>query len=155
MKAALILMNDDSAWVVILPDRYPPNKAFDHTSCAEMQHGITTRFQNALQRIGGQRPAARFRVFCLIHDLEVLLLAAEESLMSLCELSQPKWMKPVEDQNHHTPPKRLVEKLIPGYQATIDGPRVLAAADYRVIAERCPNGFGRFVEFLESIRSTG
>jgi hypothetical protein len=153
VKAAHILMNDQDAWVVILPDLYPPNKAFTHTSCAEMQDGITARFADTLARSGGQRAAERFRVFCLIHDLEVLLLAAEELLMGLCNLTRPEWVKPVEDQNHHTPPKRIVEKLIPRYQPTVDGPRVLASADYRVIAERCPNGFGRFVAFLESVTS--
>ncbi len=154
VKAAHIVMNDADTWVVILPDLYPPNKAFAHTSCAEMQEGITARFRNALNRSGGERAAERFRVFCLIHDLEVLLLAAEESLMALCKLLQPAWAKPVEDQDHHRPPKRIVEELIPSYQATVDGPRVLAAADYRAIAERCPNGFGKFVAFLESLRNT-
>ena len=154
MKAAHILMNAQDAWVVILPDLYPPNKAFAHSSCAEMQEGITTRFLDALHRSGGKRAADRFRVFCLIHDLEVLLLAAEESFMAFCGLSRPRWVKPVEEQDHQTPPKRIVEELIPRYQATVDGPLVLAAADYRVIAERCPTGFGKFVEFLQATGST-
>jgi hypothetical protein len=58
---------------------------------------------------------------------------------------------PPEEQNHHQPPKRIVEALIPGYQPTVDGPRILAGADYPTIAGRCPTGFGRFVQFLEAL----
>lgn len=152
VRAASILRNDPATVVVILPDLYPPNKGFDHSTCAEMQAGIGEVFRRHLERsrVSDDRLAERFHVFCLIHDLEVLLLAAEESLVAISGQA-PKWKKPVEEQNHHEPPKRIVERLIPRYNATIDGPRVLASADYRTVAERCPNGFGRFVSFLESL----
>jgi hypothetical protein len=87
----------------------------------------------------------------LIPDLEVLLLAAEEQLMTACGLTSGMWITPVEQQNHQNPPKRVIEKLIRGYQPTVDGPRVLAHADYRVISSRCPEGFGQFVAFLQSV----
>lgn len=143
VKAAHILMNDPSAFVVILPDLYPPNKAFPHTTCPEMQTGVMTALHRTLARSRTpDRVIERFRAFCLIHDLEVLLLAAD--------VPTP-WTKPVEEQNHHQPPKRIVAENIPGYDPIVDGARILAGVDYRMIAERCPNGFGPFVRFLESI----
>jgi hypothetical protein len=151
-KAANILMNDDSAYVVILPDLYPRNKAFPHTTCSEMRAGIISAFHRKLERShASERMLERFGVFCLIHDVEVLLLAAEESLSARCNLSTTPWKKPVEDQNHNQPPKRIIEALIPRYDSLVDGPRILAGVDYRIVAERCPHGFGPFVRFLESI----
>lgn len=153
MRAAITILNDPQAVVVILPDLYPANKGFTHTTCEEMQDGIRHRFTQAITRTHtfDERLGARFHVFCLIHDLEVLLLAAEEQLMTLCRLSTVSWTKPVEQQNHEDPPKRVMERLIAGYQPTVDGPRVLSGADYQVIRDRCPRGFGRFVSFLESV----
>ncbi len=160
VKAALAIANDPYALAVILPDLYPPNKAFPHTTCEEMQSGVRRRFNEALTRLRGSdnRFVDRFRVFCLIHDLEVLLLAAEEQLIATCGLSSGTWITPVEQQNHYNPPKRVIEKLIRGYQPAVDGPRVLAHADYRVISSRCPEGFGQFVAYLRSVsgnRSAG
>jgi hypothetical protein len=156
VKAAHTVMNDKNASVVILPDLYPANKAFRHTTCGEMRAGVEAAFHRALDRSHStdERVRERFRVFCLIHDLEVLLLAAEESLLKICGLSEPLWTKPVEEQDHHRPPKRILEQLIPRYDPTVDGPRVLAGIDYRMVAERCPNGFGPFVKFLESVAMT-
>jgi hypothetical protein len=153
LKAATAVLNDRNIIVVILPDLYPPNKGFPHTTCAQMEGGVRRLFrQSATDKRGwDDRLMDRFHVFCMIHDLEVLLLAAEEQMMAEAGLNSTKWHKPVEDQNHHTPPKRVVEQLVPGYQPTVDGPRILAAADYRVIANRSPNGFGRFVAYLESV----
>jgi len=56
-------------------------------------------------------------VFCLIHDLEVLLLAAEESLLADRQLPEPTWIKPVEEQNHGNPPKRVAERLFGRYDS--------------------------------------
>jgi hypothetical protein len=153
IKAVNAILNDPDITVVIVPDLYPPNKAFDHTTCEQMQTGVRHLFLESASRKHGwdDRYAERFRVFCLIHDLEVLLLAAEEQLMARCGLTAVTWTKPVEEQNQENPPKRIVEKLIRHYNATVDGPLILANADYRVIAKRCPNGFGRFVAFLETV----
>lgn len=155
VRAAVTILNDPRIIVVILPDLYPPNKGFDHATCEELQAGVLQLFREEILRRHGSddRPVSRFRVYCLIHDLEVLLLAAEEQLMTDGGLTAVMWTKPVEEQNHGNPPKRIVEKLIRGYQPTVDGPRILAGADYRVISQRCPRGFGQFVAFLESITS--
>lgn len=152
-KAALAILNDPQNCVVILPDLYPPNKGFDHRTCGELQDGVLRKFHEEISHRHGtdDRLADRFHVFCLIHDLEVLLLAAEEQLIAACGLTVPTWTRPVEHQDHDKPPKRIVEGLIRGYAPAIDGPRILANADYRVIASRCPQGFGKFVAFLESV----
>lgn len=152
-KAAHAIRNDPEIVVVILPDLFPQNKAFPHNSCEELQAGVTHSFRAAIASTSwDDRLLERFRVFCLIHDLEVLLLAAEEALLAESRRSKVTWRRPVEDQNLDRPPKRVVEALIPGYDSVVDGPRILAGVDYRLIADRCPNGFGRFVEFLASLR---
>jgi hypothetical protein len=155
VKAALAILNNPNVVVVLLPDLYPPNKGFEHTTCEEMQIGVRDRFGQEIARRheSDGRFADRFRVFCLIHDLEVLLLAAEEQLLLACGKTAVEWTTPVEQQNHEQPPKRIVEKMIPGYRSTVDGPRILAGADYRVISDRCPHGFGQFVAFLESVNA--
>lgn len=152
-RAAIAISNDPQIVVVILPDLYPPNKGFEHKTCDEMQAGVLRQFRDEIRRRQGSddRVTERFQVFCLIHDLESLLLAAEEQFLPACGLTAAKWTTPVEEQNHDNPPKRIVEKLIRGFQPTVDGPRLLAGADYRVISSRCPRGFGQFVAFLESI----
>lgn len=153
IRAANTVINDPNAVVVILPDLYPPNKGFRHTTCVELQGGVRERFRAAVsaKTAWDERLADRFQVFCLIHDLEVLLLASDELLRDR-GLATPQWKVPVEEQNHGDPPKRVVERLFaPGsYQSTVDGPRILAKADYRQLAARCPEGFGRFVEWLEA-----
>lgn len=153
IKAANAILNDREIVIVILPDLYPPNKVFPHATCDEMQAGTMKAFRAAITRkdTWDDRFVQRFHVFCLIHDLEVLLLAAEEALLAEVEASEVTWKRPPEEQNHHQPPKRIVETLIPGYAPTVDGPRILEGADYSVIAGRCPKGFGRFVHFLEAL----
>jgi hypothetical protein len=153
IKAANAVLNDPEIVIVILPDLYPPNKVFPHTTCEEMQAGVMKAFHAAIARKHNwdERIVQRFRVFCMIHDLEVLLLSAEEALLAETGGAEVTWKRPAEEQNHHEPPKRIVEALIPGYEPTVDGPRILAGVDYPAIAGRCPNGFGRFVQFLEML----
>src|SRR5437016_4939623 len=115
VKAANILINDPNTIVVALPDLYPPNKSFPHQTCIDLAQGITRLFQAAMTAKGhGDDPryANRFKVFCLKHDLEALILAAEESLNRQFGVRIPvSWKIPVEDQNHHHPPKRIVENI--------------------------------------------
>ncbi len=115
-KAAQILSNDSKAVVIIMPDLYPKNKGFEHTTVEELRAGIFQNFQAALIRGGIQnspRLMERLRVFCFKHDLEALILASGEALsarLGLKSLKQ-KWVVPVEDQNHDNPPRRVVEEL--------------------------------------------
>ena len=151
IKAANALLNDPAITVVILPDLYPPNKGFKHDTCEQLQEGVRTAFLRSASSKPGWDPRieSRFAVFCLIHDLEVLLLAAEEALLAVASPRHARWSRPVETQNNEDPPKRVVERLIPGYDSQVDGPRILSAASYREVAEQCPLGFGRFVRFIE------
>jgi len=159
IKAVNILRNDPEAVVVALPDLYQMNKAFPHSSARELFDVISSNFIRELGAKGivDARIAERFHVFCLKHDLEVLVLAAEESLWR--HLGTPHlvrtWVLPVENQNHDRPPKVVVERLFheygKRYVATADAPHILASAAYTDVATRCPQCFAPFVKFIESL----
>jgi len=159
-KAVNILANDPSAIVVALPDLYPGNKAFPHQTVAELIVGIRSNFEAALQARGlaeDARIQERFKVFCFKHDLEALLLAAQRELATrLGAKSLPvTWRVPVEDQDQNQPPKRIVEGLFADrgkrYRDTVDAPIILGACQYQEIADRCPQCFRPFVEFLAGL----
>jgi len=158
-NAAKMIVNAPDSFVVLLPDLYPPNKEFPHSTCSELQTRVRQMFEKEVAQKSDpdERLRGRFQAFCLIHDLECIVLAAEESLLSDRRLKTRDWTTPVEAQNHGNPPKRVVERIFHAsgstYDSRVDGPRILANADYKLIAERCPNGFGRFVTFLESFAS--
>ncbi len=159
VTAVNILRNDQTAVVVALPDLYPRNKAFQHETVPQLVDGILRRFGEALSRKGidDDRLAQRFHVFCLKYDLEALVLACERQLKIRLQVSELEctWSVPVEDQDHDNPPKRVVERLFRDHQMryadTVDAPLILATADYREVAERCPQCFRPFVEFLEGL----
>lgn len=155
-KAVDILRNDASAVVIAMPDLYPKNKAFPHETFSEMEAGIIKNFNDAMRRKGidDDRIRERFKVFCFKHDLEVLILAAEKQLKQRLGAQKLKrtWVNPVEDQDQDVPPKRIVEDLFrehgSKYVETVDAPFILASADYLDLAEKCPQCFKPFVEFL-------
>jgi len=159
-KAASILANDPAAIVVALPDLYPGNKAFPHQTVAELTVGIQHNFDMALLARGladDVRIQERFKVFCFKHDLEALLLAAQRELAHRLGVKSiaVTWRIPVEDQNQENPPKRIVESLFTErgkrYRDTVDAPIILGACQYQEIADRCPQCFRPFVEFLASL----
>ena len=163
IKAADILRNDLRAVVIALPDLYPPNIAFDHTTFEELAQALRQEFEQALvrKRLDDVQLQERFHVFCFKHDLEALVLAAECQLAS--RLGVPSvtctWVKPVEDQDHHMPPKRVVEQVFKAhrdrYQDTVDAPLILGAARYPEIAAACPQCFKPFVDYLKSLLDGG
>jgi hypothetical protein len=159
-RAASILANDPNAIVVAMPDLYPKNKAFPHETAAELAAGIQSAYIESLGAKRGGMTASnqyRFRIFCFKHDMEALVLASEESLQSRLQMRSLKrgWRIPVEDQNHDAPPKRIVEGLFQRhgkrYKDTVDAPVILGASNYETVAERCPQCFQPFVDFLESL----
>jgi len=161
VKAVNILLNDPTAVVAAVPDLYPKNKAFPHETYPELVRGLTTKFEQALQEKTHQpdkRIFPRFKVFCFKHDMEVLILAAEEALRAQLENATFKvtWRKPVEDQNQDHPPKYVVEDIYhrhgQKYKGTVDAPLILRGVSYRQIAERCPQCFKPFVDFLENLQ---
>ncbi len=160
VRAVDILCAQPDSVVVALPDLYPQNVGFPHQTYAELQKGMLQNFRDALSRknIQDDRLLERFHIFCLKHDLEVLVLAAKEQLLERLKATKPKvlWTEPVENQNHGNPPKRIVERLFAEhgerYHEAVDASLILARANYQTLAGRCPQCFKPFVEFLESLR---
>ncbi len=159
IKAMNILRNDPQAVVIVMPDLYPPNVGVAHRTADELIQAVQQAFADALARkqLDDARLYQRFHVFCFKHDLEALILAAESQLASRLGVPavQRTWIVPVEDQDHHRPPKRVVEQVFldhgDRYQDTIDAPLILGAARYSEIAAACPQCFKPFVEYLESL----
>ena len=161
IKAASILRGDPSSFVIALPDLYPKNISFPHETPTQLEVGIGENFKKAMQTKGMPddiRFERRFRVFCFKHDLEALLLASKEALKKhLGDNSlNASWRLPVEDQNHGNPPKRVIEDLFERhgrrYRDTVDAPLILSGSSYLDLADRCPQCFKPFVEFLEGLR---
>jgi hypothetical protein len=159
-RAVNILHSQPRNLVVALPDLYPQNKGFPHATFAELQAGILEKFRAVARRKKIRKVEeleSRFRVFCLKHDLEALLLAAFDSLKAHLQSPslKPTWSLPVEDVNHDHPPRRVVEALFEScgqrYKDTVDAPLVLKASHYAEVARACPQCFQPFVEFLESL----
>ena len=144
VRAVDILANDPTALVAVVPDLYPRNKAFPHETAQELAAGVLANFRSAFERkkVEDERVARRFRVFCFKHDLEALVLAAEDGLRSRlgARSLKPTWTIPVEDQDHEQPPKHVVEQLFRDhnrrYVDTIDAPIILHAASYQELAEK-------------------
>ena len=159
IKAVNILCNQPDAIVVVMPDLYPKNKGFEHETIAELENGILKNFHQALKSkgINDNRFTDRFKVFCFKHDLEALILAAESQLSTVLGVNDLPitWQKPVEEQNHDDPPKKIVESLFKKYEkfykGTVDATIILGSAKYQDIAELCPQAFKPFVEFLENL----
>ncbi|MDQ1353069.1 MAG: hypothetical protein QG657_3375 [Acidobacteriota bacterium] len=161
-KALNILRNKPGSWVFLLPDLYPRNKPFPHTTYNELKTGLESRFNNELQRKQcDHRLKERFFVHCFKYDMEVLLLASEESLMKRLGTSNfsLKWIKPVENQNHDLPPKRIIEDIFKKcgkrYKDTVDAPMILESSDYIQLSDLCNQNFKPFLNDLLGILQTG
>ena len=160
LKAIAILQNERNSIVIALPDLYPKNKAFPHISFQELEIGIYKILDDALRSKGidDTRLKSRFKVFCFKHDLEALILAADDDALKSrlgVKTLVRDWTIPVEDQNQDKPPKKVVEQLFENYQltyrGTVDAPIILGASNYQDIATRCPQCFKPFIDFLESL----
>ncbi len=163
VKAAITIRNNPEARVVALPDLYPKNTGFPHETFEELRKGVLSEFQKALEKSKKKSSRSsdslqeRFKVFCFKYDLEALILASESPLKRRLGADSLKktWRDPVEDQNHDRPPKRIVEDLFEShkqrYQGTVDAPRILGESDYHDLAEKCPQCFKPFVEFLSKL----
>lgn len=164
-KAADHLSDHPDDWVFVLPDLYPmsvyngtPNA---HHSFADLNQLLRGRFDARAHKVGLSPDAhARFRVHCLKHDLEALLLAAPDQLrrrLGTDDVLRGRWRNPVEDQNDDRPPKRVVEALFdqyrkkPKYTDTIDAPWILKQASLEAITAACPQRFGTFVTELRRL----
>jgi Domain of unknown function (DUF4276) len=159
IKAVNIICNQPDSIVVVMPDLYPRNKGFEHETIEELENGVLNNFNQVLQSkgINDNRLKERFQVFCFKHDLEALILAAESELRSVLGVDSLRriWTIPVEEQNHNVPPKNIVERIFQKcgkkYKGSTHGRIILGNARYQDIAERCPQAFRPFVEFLENL----
>jgi hypothetical protein len=167
-KAARHLAEHPEDWVVALPDLYPmahydgtPNQ---HKSHADLERLLTERFAREARRHRVAMEAqAHFRVHCLKHDLEVLLLACPDPLRQRLGTDHAlgQWRSPVEDQNDQQPPKRIVEALFkkyrpkPGYVETVDAPWILERASLEAVVAKCPQRIAPFVAELQRIVAAG
>lgn len=122
-RAARILYDNDEDIVIGLPDLYP-NKEFErtkfkHEDVVELKQVQINRVSNALKTIfnvneaGTKELLKRFLPSVLKHDVEMLLLAAQEQLRSYLGTSDQLggWRNPVEEQNQNQPPKHIVKEL--------------------------------------------
>lgn len=160
LKAINMLRNNPSLTVAVVPDLFPQNTAFAHRTAEELIAGIRQIFSEGVQQKTGTAEVSllnRFHVFCFKHDLEALLLAAEEGMRSRLRVERLRvtWTLPVEDQNHNQPPKYVVKELFEThgihYRETVDAPLILSMHTYQEIADRCPQCFKPFVTFLENL----
>ena len=75
-KAINILRNKPNSWVFLVPDLYPQNMPFAHSTYDELKRELEKRFRSELKRKKcDDRLKERFLVHCFKYDLEVLLLA--------------------------------------------------------------------------------
>ncbi len=161
---AVNTLNNPNSIVIILPDLYPKNKGFPHETFQQLEAGIMNKFSQELQRKGIQdeRLKERFKVFCFKYEMEALILAAESALLG--KLGKLKftsqdvtWKIPVEDQNHDRPPSEIVEQLFldsgKKYDKRVDPQLILGKTSYQEIADKCPQCFKPFVEFIEGIQT--
>ena len=158
-KAVNILCNVPDTIVIAMPDLYPKDTGGPHQTYEELKNLVQNNFTEVLKlkNISDTRINQRFRVFCFKHDLEALVLAAEEQLAARLGAAsiQTTWVKPVENQDHNKPPRQIVEEIFKKhndyYRGTIDAPLILGDSDYTTIAQRCPQCFKPFVDYLESL----
>jgi hypothetical protein len=155
IRAINILRNKPDSYVFLVPDLYPKNKPFLHTTFAELKGALHRKFSEEVQRKGcGDRLADRFFVHCFKYDLEALILASEEPLLARLERSKfsQSWAKPVENQNHDKPPKRILEALFSDagkkYKDTADVPWILKRSRCQDLVNKCQQNFKPFVEDL-------
>ena len=164
-KAAGHLLDNPEDYVLALPDLYPmapyDGSADAHRSFEELDRVLRRRFIVEADRVG-LAPALRdrFRVHCLKHDLEALLLASPTALRDRLRTSdalEGQWRRPVEDQNDMEPPKRIIEGLFRryfrkrNYVDTLDAPWILARSSLEETARACPQRFAPFVRELQGL----
>ena len=168
-KAADHLAEHPDDWVFALPDLYPmatyDGTANAHQSFSELEHIVRGRFLSRAEKVGVPLPAhTHFRVHCLQHDLEALLLAVPDALrqrLGTTDALHGHWRQPVENQNDHRPPKRVVEELFaryrrkPKYTDTVDAPWILKKATLAAVVAACPQRFAPFVAELRALADGG
>jgi len=157
-RAINILRNKHNSHVFLLPDLYPQNTPFSHETFHQLKQGLLERFNHQLKRLRlPEQLKDRFHIHCFKYDFESLVLASESPLLKRLDVREfpTTWVKPVENQNHGKPPKRIVEDMFrkckKKYKDTIDAPWILERSDYKYLMEACPQQFKPFVKDLLTV----
>ncbi|MFB0553196.1 MAG: DUF4276 family protein [Phycisphaerae bacterium] len=143
-RTARQLYDNNENIVIGLPDLYPNREyvgtQYEHGDLARLMSIQKNEVSKALHnKFNINRPQIRqlldrFLPSALKHDLEMLLLAAQDQLRSYLGTSDHlgNWRNPVEDQNQNHPPKHIVEELFRtrsrtrrAYRDTIDASAIL------------------------------
>ncbi len=160
--AATYLAEHEEDWCIALPDLYPWRdfkSPWQHTHAGELRQRLQEGFNRAARARGGySQMQDRFIPHVLQHDLEVLLLAAEEPLRRRLGINHlgRTWQTPVEDQNGGHPPKSVIQALFlrhkgTAYQDTVDAPWILKQAGLEALCGACPQSFAPFVDDLQRL----
>lgn len=163
-RAADHLADRPADWVIAAPDLYPMRRYAGtrnaHASFKDLDRLLRGRFDACAATLKlSENVRQRFRVHCLKHDLEVLLLAAADQLrrrLGTVDALKNAWRNPVEDQDDDQPPKRIVEGLFkkyrnkPGYVDTSDAPWILERAELATVEGVCSQRFAPFVADLRT-----
>lgn len=169
LRAADHLADRPGDWVIALPDLYPMSRYAGtpnaHRSFAGLAKLLRERFDGRAAKLAlPDDVRQRFRIHCLKHDLEALLLAAPDELrkrLGTDDALKKAWRKPVEDQDDDHPPKRVVDELFkkyrkkPAYQDTVDAPWILERASLAAVERACPQRFAPFVADLRAAVEAG
>src|SRR5262249_48641368 len=131
-----------------------------HRSFSELAALLRERFDAHAARIGLPEAArSHFRVHCLKHDLEALLLASPDELrqrLKTKDAMRGRWRIPVEDQNDQKPPKYVVAELFRQYRKksdyidTVDAVWILERASLASIEAAC-HQFSLFARELRAL----
>jgi hypothetical protein len=163
-KAAAHLSENPTDWVFALPDLYPMayygGTSNRHESLTDLRRLLHKKFKGYADEL--KLPAdvrLHFRVHCLKHDLEALLLAAVAQLRQRLKTSDRLtggWKFPVEEQNDNKPPKRIVEALFTkylkrDYQETVDAPWILERASLDEVLRACAQCLDPFIRELRKL----
>ena len=165
LKAAEHLGEYPDDWVFALPDLHPMARydggEFEHRTFDALKQVLRNRFESRANKLGlSQEVRYHFRVHCLKHDLEALLLAVPDTLrerLGTKDALKGRWRLPVEDQNGDKPPKRIVEELFSqyrkraGYSEATDAPWILERASLDTVLSGCKQRFVPFVTELKSL----
>ena len=165
-KAADHLSENPADWVFALPDLYPMEHyrgtSNQHQSLTDLRNVLYGNFKGCADKLKlSVKARAQFKVHCLKHDLEAILLAAVAPLQRRLKTTDPLsgvWKVPVEDQNDSKPPKRIVEALFSRYlkreyQETVDAPWILERSSLDEVLKACPQCLGPFVQELRLLVS--
>jgi hypothetical protein len=163
-KAADHLSENPADGVFALPDLYPMKHyrgtSNQHESLTDLRNVLYGNFKGCADKL--KLPAkvrGQFKVHCLKHDLEAVLLAAVAPLQRRLKTTDRLlggWKIPVEDQNDGKPPKRIVEALFSRYlkreyQETVDAPWILERSSLDEVLKACPQCLEPFVQGLRSL----